>query len=317
MIGTRQLGRTGLQVTELAFGASGIGNIHRAQSDESAAATVDSAWQQGIRMFDTAPHYGLGLSERRLGAALASRPREQFLISTKVGRLLRHNPRPVGSDLAVGGFDVPDDLTRVWDLSADGVRRSLDESLARLDLDRVDIVYLHDPDHAVDQAVDEAIPALIALREQGVVGAVGVGMNQWQAPLRIIEETDVDAVMLAGRWTLLDRSGGQLLDECLQRGVALVAAAPFNSGILARPWPPDGANYDYGEAPAEVLARARELARACQAAGAELPAAALQFPLRHPAVATVVVGMRSPAHVSSAVAGMAASVGEDLWRSLG
>jgi D-threo-aldose 1-dehydrogenase len=317
MIGTRPLGRTGLKVPELAFGASGIGNLNRAQSDASAASAVDSAWQHGIRMFDTAPHYGLGLSERRLGAALAGRPRDQFLVSTKVGRLLRPNPAPVGCDLAAGGFDVPDDLTRVWDLSADGVRRSLDESLARLGLDRVDIVYLHDPDHAVDQAVDEAIPALIALREQGVVGAVGVGMNQWQAPLRIIQETDIDAVMLAGRWTLLDRGGEPLLDECLRRGVALVAAAPFNSGILARPWPPDGSNYDYGEAPAEVLARARDLARACQSGGAELPAAALQFPLRHPAVATVVVGMRSPAHVDSAIAGMAAAISEELWRSLG
>ena len=321
MIGSRPLGRTGLLVTELAFGASGIGNLSYAQSDEAAAATVDSAWEQGIRMFDTAPHYGLGLSERRLGAALATRPRDEFVISTKVGRLLRPNPAPTGSDLAAGGFDVPDDLARCWDLSADGVRRSLDESLARLGLDRVDIVYLHDPDQAgdqaADQAVEEAIAALTALRDQGVVGAVGVGMNQWQVPLRIIRETDVDAVMLAGRWTLLDRSGALLVDECRQRGVALVAAAPFNSGILARPWPPDGARYDYGEAPAEVLARARDLAGACRAAGAELPAAALQFPLRHPAVATVVVGMRSPAHVTSAVAGLAAPLDDNLWRSLG
>lgn len=317
MIATRPLGSTGLHVTELAFGAAGIGNLHHAESDADAQATVESAWEHGIRLFDTAPHYGLGLSERRLGAALAGRPRDEFVISTKVGRLLRPNPTPVGSDLDPGGFDVPDDLTRVWDLSADGVRRSLDESLGRLGLDHVDIVYLHDPDHAVDRAVRETIPALVDLREQGVVRAVGVGMNQWQAPLRIVRESDVDVVMLAGRWTLLDRSGEPLLDECADRGVALAAAAPFNSGLLAQAWPADGASYDYGPAPDDVLDRARRLARACQAAGTDLPTAALRFPLRHRAVATVVVGLRTPGQVASAVAGLAAPIDDDLWRSVG
>ncbi|WP_020524933.1 aldo/keto reductase [Catelliglobosispora koreensis] len=314
---TRRLGRTAIDVTELGFGASGIGNLSYAQTDDAAAAAVESAWNHGIRLFDTAPHYGLGLSERRLGAALAGLPRAEFVVSTKVGRLLRPNPVPTGSDLERGGFDVPDDQTRVWDLTADGIRRSLEESLDRLKLDRVDIVYLHDPDHVVDQAIMEAIPALISLREQGVVGAVGVGMNQWQAPLRIITETDIDVVMLAGRWTLLDRSGQQLLDKCVSRGVAIAAAAPFNSGILARPWPPDEARYDYGIAPDTVLQRARQLAEACDAAATSLPAAALQFPLRHPAVATVVVGMRSAGHVTSAVAGMSSAISEDLWQSLG
>lgn len=317
MIGTRPLGRTGITVTEMAFGASGIGNLGRAQSDEDAAAAVHCAWELGIRLFDTAPHYGLGLSERRLGAALATRPRTEFVVSTKVGRLLRPNPAPAGSDLAAGGFAVPDELVRVWDLSADGVRRSLDESLNRLGLDHVDIVYVHDPDDAVDQAIAAAIPALIALRDQGVVGAVGVGMNQWQAPLRIVRETDVDVVMLAGRWTLLDRSGEPLLQECLDRGVSLVAAAPFNSGILARPWPTDDARFNYGPASAEVLRRARQLAEACQQAGVDLPSAALQFPLRHRAVASIVAGMRSRHQVASAVAGLRAPVNEELWRSLG
>jgi D-threo-aldose 1-dehydrogenase len=301
----------------LAFGASGIGNLNDAQSDDDAQATVESAWKYGIRLFDTAPHYGLGLSERRLGAALAGRPRDAFVVSTKVGRLLRPNPAPTGSDLGSGGFDVPDDLTRVWDLSGDGVRRSLEESLSRLGLDHVDIVYLHDPDHAVDRAIDETIPALVALRDEGIVRAVGIGMNQWEAPLRVIRESDVDVVMVAGRWTLLDRSGEQLADECRDRGVSLVAAAPFNSGILARPWPADGACYNYGTAPGAVLERARRFALACQAAGTELPAAALQFPLRHPAVAAVVVGLRSPDHVASAVAALAAPIDEGLWRSVG
>ena len=177
------------------------------------------------------------------------------------------NPAPAGSDLAVGGFAVADDAARVWDFTADGVRRSLEESLNRLGLDRIDIAYVHDPDHAVGQAIAEAIPALLRLRDEGVLKAVGVGMNQWQAPLRMVRETDIDVVMLAGRWTLLDRSGEALADECAERGVALVAAAPFNSGILAQPWPPEGAHYDYGPAPADVLERARQLARTCDEAG--------------------------------------------------
>ncbi len=317
MIRTRPLGRTGIEVTELAFGASGLGNLGYAVSEEDAAAAVDSAWDLGIRLFDTAPHYGLGLSEHRLGAALVGRPRSEFVVSTKVGRLLRPNPTPTGSDLATGGFAVPDGLARVWDLSADGVRRSMDESLDRLGLSHVDIAYLHDPDHAVDQAIAQTIPALIELRDQGMVRAIGVGMNQWQAPLRIVRETDVDVVMLAGRWTLLDRRGEPLLEECRDRGVAVVAAAPFNSGILARPWPADDARYDYGVAPAEVLRRARDLALACERVGTELPSAALRFPLRHAAVASVVVGMRSPRHVTSAVAGLSAPISEELWESVG
>lgn len=311
----RPLGRTGLEVTTLGFGASGIGNLSYARPDSDAAQAVSAAWDAGIRLFDTAPHYGLGLSELRLGSALRGRPRDEYVLSTKVGRLLRAHPAPTGSDLAAGGFDVPDDLTRVWDFSADGVRRSLQESLTRLGVDHVDIVYVHDPDHAVDEAIRHAIPALITLRDQGVIGAVGVGMNQWQAPLRMIRETDLDVIMLAGRYTLLDRAGEQLLDECARRGVAVVAAAPFNSGILARSWPPDGANYDYGPAPDEVLLRARRLAESCQAHGVPLPAAALQFPLRHPAVVSVVAGMRSAAHVEAAATGIQAPVPDGLWQS--
>ncbi|WP_230686662.1 aldo/keto reductase [Catellatospora vulcania] len=314
---TRPLGRTGLDVTVLGFGAGGIGNLGYARPDRDAAQAVDAAWAAGIRLFDTAPHYGLGLSERRLGEALRGRPRDEYVLSTKVGRLLRPHPAPTGSDLAAGGFDVPDDLVRVWDFTADGVRRSLEESLVRLGVDRVDIVYVHDPDHAVDDAIRSAVPALITLREQGVIGAVGVGMNQWQAPLRMVRETDLDVVMLAGRYTLLDRSGEQLLDECAGRGVAVVSAAPFNSGILARPWPPDGANYDYGAAPDEVLQHARHLARTCQAHGVPLPAAALQFPLRHPAVATVVAGMRSAEQVAAAVDGIRAYAPDSLWQAAG
>ena len=317
MIMKRALGRTGIDVSVVGFGASGLGNLNYPVDEETGRAAVDRAWDAGVRLFDTAPHYGLGLSESRLGRALRDRGRDEYVISTKVGRLLRPNPDPVGSDLGGGGFAVPDDLTRVWDLSADGVRRSLEESLRRLGLDRVDIVYVHDPDDAVDEAIAHAIPALVRLREEGVIGAVGVGMNQWQAPLRMVRETDLDVVMLAGRWTLLDRSGEPLLEECARRDVAVVAAAPYNSGILARPWPADGANYDYGTAPEVVLTRARTLAEVCGRFGSDLPTAAVQFPLRHPAVATVVAGMRSARHVEAATAAVTATLPDALWRELG
>ncbi len=280
----RPIGLTGARVTALGFGGASAGNLGQETTNAGTATTVDRAWAGGIRYFDTAPHYGLGLSERRLGAALRDRPRELFVISTKVGRMLEPNPRPAGSDLAAGGFAVPDTLRRRFGFTAAAVRRSLEGSLERLVLDRVDLVYVHDPDDHVDEALAGAIPELIRMRGEGPVTAVGVGMNQWQAPLRMVRETGIDVVMLAGRWTLLDRSGQPLLDECAARGVAVVAAAPFNSGLLARPWPPDGAHFDYGPAAPGVLARARALAGICERHGVSLPDAAVQFPLRHPAV---------------------------------
>ena len=239
----------GLAVSGLGFGGASLGNLYVETSDAEARASVDAAWDGGVRYFDTAPHYGLGLSERRLGAALAGRPRADYVLSTKVGRLLEPNPAPTGSDLESGGFAVPDDLVRRFDFSRDGVLRSLEASLGRLGVSRVDIVYVHDPDEHLDQAISEAIPALAELRDQGVIGAVGAGMNQWQALLRMVREADLDVVMLAGRWTLLDRSGAPLLAECAERGVAVVAAAPYNSGLLARDWPEPGGHFNYGRAP--------------------------------------------------------------------
>lgn len=310
------MGRTAVEVTELGFGSAAIGNLYRAVAGDTARAAVDAAWDAGIRYFDTAPHYGLGLAERRLGAALATRPREQFVVSTKVGRLLEPHAHPTGSDLAAGGFDVPDDLTRVWDLSRDGVRRSLEASLERLGLDRVDIALVHDPDHDVDTVVRETLPALAGLRAEGMVRAIGVGMNQWQAPLRIVRETDVDVVLLAGRWTLLDRSGAPLLEACAARGVGVLAAAPYNSGLLASDRPVAGARYDYGAPPPEVLARRDRLAGVAAAAGLELPALAVQFPLLHPATASVVVGLRDAEEVAAAVTRHAVTVAPEVWEGV-
>lgn len=310
------IGTTAAAVTALGFGGASAGNLYTETTGEEATAAVDCAWAGGIRYFDTAPHYGLGLSERRLGAALRHRPREVFVISTKVGRMLEPNPRPAGSDLAAGGFAVPDTLRRRFDFSAAAVRRSLEGSLGRLGLDRADLVYVHDPDDHVDEAIAGAIPELIRMREEGLVSAVGVGMNQWQAPLRMVRETGIDLVMLAGRWTLLDRSGQPLVDECAARGVAVVAAAPFNSGLLARAWPGDGAYFDYGPATPQVLARARALAGICQRHGVSLPDAAIQFPLRHPAVVSVVAGMRSGEEVAATLARFATVVPDDAWTEL-
>jgi D-threo-aldose 1-dehydrogenase len=313
---TRTLGCTGIALTELGFGGAALGNLLQAVDDETAAQSVVAAFAAGVRYFDTAPHYGLGLSERRLGAALSGADRAGFVLSTKVGRLLEANPAPTGSDLAAGGFAVPDDLRRRFDFSADGVRRSLESSLERLGLDRVDIVYLHDPDNHLDQAIAEAIPALVAWREQGVVGAIGVGMNECRGPLRFVRETPVDVVMLAGRWTLLDRSGAELLRECERRGVGVVAAAPYNSGLLARRRPRPDSTFNYGVADRELIDRAVGLAETCERYGVTLPAAAVQFPLRHPAVVSVVAGTRNAAEVEDAVNRWATPIPGPLWCEL-
>ncbi|ACZ90860.1 aldo/keto reductase [Streptosporangium roseum] len=304
-----------LSVSKYGFGAAPIGNLFTAVSDAEAGAAVDAAYDAGFRLFDTAPHYGLGLSERRLGAALAGRPRDSYALSTKVGRLLVPAPTggPAGRDDQ--GFDVPADLRRVWDFSRDGVRRSLEESLLRLGLDAVDIVLIHDPDDHWEQAVSEAYPALAELRDQGVVKAVGVGMNQSEMLARFVRETGVDMVMLAGRHTLLDQSGEEeLLPLCQERGVSVVAAGVFNSGLLATHDP--SGTYDYAPAPAPLLARARRIAAVCESHGATLPQAALAFPLRHPAVASVVVGARSAAEVARNAALTARPVPDDLWAEL-
>ena len=220
-----------MQVSRYGFGAAPIGNLFSAVDDDTARASVDAAYEAGFRLFDTAPHYGLGLSERRLGAALAGRPRDSYTLSTKVGRLLVPSPDGGRDDQ---GFDVPADVRRVWDFSRDGVRRSLEESLERLGLDAVDIVLIHDPDDHWEQAVSEAYPALAELRDQGVVKAVGVGMNQAGMLAAFVRETEVDLVMLAGRYTLLDQSGAEeLLPLCEERGVSVLAAGAFNSGLLA------------------------------------------------------------------------------------
>lgn len=298
-----------MELTPLALGGAGLGNLFTPVTDDEARATVDAAWEAGIRVFDTAPHYGLGLSERRFGAALRERPRDEYVLSTKVGRILEPVADYSGEDTE--GFAVPAAFRRVLDYSGDGVRRSIEASLERLGLDRVDIALIHDPDFHEDQALGEAFPALAKLREEGVVRAVGVGMNQTRIPLRFVRETDIDVVLLAGRYTLLDRSGGELLDAAAERGVDIMIGGVFNSGLLVDPQPVS--TYDYQQVRPEVLAEALRLKEICDRYGVPLRAAALQFPARHPAVRSVLTGARSAQEVRDGVAMAWLPIPDALW----
>jgi D-threo-aldose 1-dehydrogenase len=294
------------------FGGAPIAGMYTPVSEDAAAATLAAAWAAGVRAFDTAPHYGVGLSERRIGAFLAGCPRDEFTVSTKVGRLLV----PAAGDVQgeAGFYGIPP-LTRVRDYSRDGVRRSLEESLERLGLDRVDIALIHDPDDFMEQAAGEAYPALASLRDQGVVRAIGAGMNSASALAWLAERCDLDCVLVAGRYTLLDQTAAEVLfPVCQRRGVAVLAAGVFNSGILAGP--DDGAPYDYAPASAGLLARVRRMRDACARHGVPLPAAALQFTLRNPAVTAAVVGARSAWEITADVSYLAAHIPGVLWAEL-
>lgn len=302
----------------LGFGGAGIGNLYRPVDEARALDALDTAWEGGIRYFDTAPHYGLGLSERRLGAFLRDKPRSEYVVSTKVGRLLEPNPAFNGGRDLANGFDVPDELIRHFDASADGIRRSLDESLERLGLDRIDVLYLHDPDmHDLEWGLREGLPALASLRAEGLVDAIGIGVNDSSVATRAVLEADLDLVMIAGRYTLLEQTAeADLLPACHERRVQVVAAAPFNSGLLATSDPGVNATYNYSAASAEIIERAHVLARTCEEFGVELPAAALQFPMRHPLVATVVVGTANPASIAENIARLGAIIPPVLWDTL-
>ncbi|MDO9395183.1 MAG: aldo/keto reductase [Herbiconiux sp.] len=312
---SRPFGRGGLTVGPLGFGAAPIGNLGRTVSDEDAQAAVDTAWDTGVRYFDVAPHYGLGLAEQRLGRGLAGRPRDEYVLSTKVGRLLVESPE--GPRLDDDGFAVVSPLRRQLDYSRDGVLRSIEASLERLGLDRLDVVFVHDPDDYLDQVLDETFPALDELRSQGVIASYGAGMNHSDLLTRLVRGSDADIVMCAGRFSLLEQGAlADLLPEASRRDVSVVAAAVFNSGLLARPRPPADATYNYGPAPAELLARANRLADVCESFGVDLPTAAVQYPLRHPAVPTVCVGARNAAQMSRNAALLDTAVPEALWPAL-
>jgi D-threo-aldose 1-dehydrogenase len=308
----------GLSLGPLGFGGANLGNLFQAMDDDTATAVLEAAWECGIRYFDTAPHYGLGLAERRLGAFLAGKPRDEYVVSTKAGRLLRPSPETSDQFDEEGGFAVPADVERVWDFSADGVRRSLEESLERLGLDAVDVLLLHDPEEDdLAPAIATGVPALVGLREEGLVRAVGIGSKSTEALLAGVRTGGLDLLMVAGRYTLLEQpAADELIPECRERGVGVVVAGAFNSGLLASPHPAPGARYEYGQAPDDVIARARRLADVCAGHGVELPVAALQFPLREPVVRSVVLGATEPDHVRQNVQRAAAPVPDALWADL-
>lgn len=305
------------ELGRLGFGAAGIGNLYKAMSDDVAAATIAAGWDAGLRYFDTAPHYGLGLSERRVGAFLTTKPRDEFVISTKVGRILEPVDNPTGAR-DTQGFDVPADVVRRWDPSEAGIRRSIEDSLERTGLDRIDIAYLHDPDvYDLETGISQALPALEKLRAEGLISAIGVGANSADALRDCVLGADLDVIMLAGRYSLLEQpAAADLMPLCLERGVGIVNVGVYNSGLLARPVVPDDANYNYAPAPADILARAKELAACCDEFGVELPAAALQFAAAHPSVVSVVVGASTPAQIIQTAARMEAAIPSELWAAL-
>lgn len=289
-------------VTEMGLGTAQLGDLYVPLEPAEADAIVATAWDSGIRYFDTAPHYGLGLSERRLGRALRGRPRDAYTVSTKVGRLVS------GSGPAA---------RRVWDFGGEGVVRSIVASLRRLDLGHVDIALVHDPDEHPDEAIGHAVPALERLRAAGDVGAIGVGTSDVPTLLRFVRECDVDVVMVAGRLTLLDHSAlDELVPECAERGVAILSAGVFNSGLLATDAPDARSHFEYAAPPAEVLGRARELARIAASHGFTLPEAAVAFGRRTvPSVASVVLGADSAAQVARNVALLRAAGDAEALRS--
>ena len=304
------------------FGASALGNLGRTIEDASAMATLAAAWDAGFCYYDTSPLYGYGLSELRLGQFLRSKPREGFVLSTKVGRYL---VPPRGQDFDKGIWKPPLDLMPVLDYSYDATMRSLEQSHSRLGISAFDIVYIHDIDRrnhgaAFDRqyaaAINGAYRALAQLRDSGFIRAVGIGVNEADVAADFMRDADLDLVMLAGRYTLLEQGA---LDDCLPtalaNGVGIVAVGVFNSGILAKGSTP-GATYDYGDAPPNVIARVKALEVICGRHGVPLAAASAQFPLAHPAVRSVVLGMSRPHNVSQSATQLVQPIPAGFWSDL-
>lgn len=293
------LGRTGLRVSRVGLGTAPLASIFWGNDEPTATDTARRALHAGLTFFDTAPFYGLGECERRLGAALRG-GRDGVVIATKVGRTLQ-----TGS----GG-----EVEARFDFSYDAVRRSLDGSLGRLGIDRVNVVHIHDPDDHIDEAVAGAHRALVDLRDQGVIDAVSLGTNSVQTAATILERCDLDCLLVAGRFTLLDQSAAPLIDRCAERGIAYLAAGVFNSGVLAGP--SEEAWYDYAPVARPVLDRARRIEQVCQRHGVALRTAALSFPLAHPGVSVAVVGMAAPHEVDENIEATRTKLPDDLWSEL-
>lgn len=320
-----RLGNGGLSFTELGFGTAPLGNLYRAVPDAEADEVLAAAWEGGIRYYDTAPLYGLGLAETRLNRFLRDKPRADYVISTKVGRLLKVTA-PDRRDGFGKWFDVPS-RTEVMDYGYDAVMRSLEASLERLGIDHVDLLYAHSLD-AFDLGSEERVAekreafmasgyrALTELRDQGVIRGFGAGINDWRSAQWLLERGDFDVFLLAGRYTLLEQEAlSSFLPLCTQRGVGIVIGGPYNSGILAT-GPRPGAFYDYDPAPQDILDRVARIEALCKAHAVRLVDAAFQFPLRHPAVLSVIPGGQSVAEVRGNLQAARATIPPGLWADL-
>ncbi len=299
----------------IGFGGASVGNLRRAISDDQAERAIRRAWDRGVRYFDTAPHYGLGLSERRLGATLRTFPRHEFCLSTKVGRMLVPRVPPLEQD--DDGFVVPGDLKRRWDFTVGGVRDSIEQSLDRMGLAGINIAFAHDPDQAYEGAQLEGLQALAAAKDAGLVAAVGIGTNSTQGLVDAVDRGLIDVLMLANRYTLLDyQEALPVLAAADRTGTVVVAAGVFNSGLLATPRPAPGAHFDYQEAHPEVVEAVHAIADICEAHGVDVPTAAIAFPLLQPSVRSVVLGMRSEHDVDENMDRFEREVPSELWRDL-
>jgi D-threo-aldose 1-dehydrogenase len=292
-----QVGKTELNVTRLGLGTAPIGNLYVPISESQAVEIIQYAYNQGLTLFDTAPLYGSGKSERFVGKALAGVPRDSFILSTKVGRLVQ----PDGSV--------------IFDYSRDGIKRSIEASLERLQMDRIDILLIHDPDNHFPQALDEAYPVLADLRSQGVIKALGAGMNQWQMEEQFARNADIDCFLLAGRYTLLEQTSLDFLQLCREKNIGIFLGGVYNSGILAT-GPKDGAKYNYADAPPAVLDRARKIKAVCDRHNVPLNVAAIQFPFAHPAVTAAVVGAQTAQEVANNIESFRGDVPVALWADL-
>jgi D-threo-aldose 1-dehydrogenase len=321
----RKIGRTPLEVTTLGLGGAPLGGFRVTIPDKEGVALVDAAHAAGVNFFDTSPFYGYGRSELRMGAALREKPRDSFVLSTKIGRVMRAG-RPGETVEGLRANGLPGFLPR-FDYSYDGIMRSLEHSHLRLGIARIDVVLVHDVDFWTTQdrvvlearfreVMDGGFRALDELRRDGIIGAIGVGLNEADTSLRFLRAGDFDCVLLAGRYTLLEQGAlAEFMPECSRRGVSVILGGPFNSGILAGGVKP-GATYDYNAAPQPILERAQRIEAVCARHGVPLAAAALQFPLAHPAVCSVIPGALSVAEVQQNVAHMQRRIAPGLWAEL-
>lgn len=315
---TRRLGRTGLQLTELGFGGSAIANLYHSTSIEDAYGAIAMAWQSGVRYFDTAPRYGYGLSERRMGDALRAYKRSDYIISTKVGRLLVPDatPKPDNHEFAES---LP--FREEYDYSYDGTMRSIEHSLQRIGTHYLDIIYIHDIGQrthgdrhsaVLKTALEGAYRALNELREQKVIRAIGLGVNECEVCLEVMPNTDFDCFMLAGRYTLLEQDAlTTFFPECEARKISVIVASPYNSGVLA-----NGQHYNYAMADHKILSRVRAIQKICDLHQVDLPHAAIQFPLRHPQVISVVAGPRNEEQIALSVNYSQQQIPARVWHAL-